>query len=129
MPALCFCAVVSLIVIPDSLIVIPGLTRNLISMGYVYIFTNDYCSVLYIGVTADLIRRIREHSSGERSKFTRKYNCTKLVYYEVYHSIADAIQRETQLKWWHRAWKQQLVEEMNPKWIDLGKGLRSNPLF
>ena len=96
-------------------------------MGYVYILSNGHNNVLYIGVTTDLIKRLAEHSSGSGSKFTRKYNCDKLVYYEVHQSIEEAIERETQLKWWHREWKRKLIEKHNPRWADLGKDLRGNP--
>jgi putative endonuclease len=97
-------------------------------MGYVYIMTNTGNNVLYIGVTSNLVRRVAEHVGGSGSAFTRKYNCHKLVYYEVYQSIGEAIDRETRLKWWRREWKRSLVEKMNPGWVDLGDGLVENPM-
>ena len=98
-------------------------------MGYVYILTNAYNTVLYIGVTSDLVRRIAEHGEGSGSAFTSKYKCHKLVYYEVYQDIESAIDRETQLKWWCRKWKEQLIESLNPDWKDLGVSIASNPLL
>ena len=98
-------------------------------MGYVYIMTNARNSVLYIGVTTDLVRRIAEHANGSGSTFTQKYKCHKLVYYEVFQNPQDAIERETQLKWWHREWKIQLVEKKNPQWADLGINLTVNPII
>ena len=96
-------------------------------MGYVYIMANGLGNVLYIGVTTDLIRRIEEHVSGCGSKFADKYNCHKLVYYEVFQTIDEAIRREKQLKWWHRQWKRDLIEKKNPRWVDLAKNLKANP--
>ena len=81
--------------------------------------TNTYNNVLYVGVTNDLCRRVTEHKSNEISGFTKKYNCGKLVYYEEYNSIEDAIAREKQLKNWKREWKNVLIEKMNPNWEDL----------
>ena len=98
-------------------------------MGYVYIMTNARNNVLYIGITTDLIRRIEEHANGSGSVFTRKYKCHKLVYYEVFQNPQDAIDRETQLKWWHRAWKRSLIETKNPGWVDLGSQLKANPVI
>ena len=96
-------------------------------MGYVYIMTNKRNSVLYIGITTDLVRRVYEHVSGSGSVFTRKYKCHKLVYDEVFQNPQDAIDRETQLKWWHREWKISLIEQNNPEWLDLGINLTDNP--
>lgn len=88
--------------------------------GTVYIMTNEYGSVLYIGVTSDLFIRIPEHKNKIYSNsFTAKYNCIKLVYYETYPRIEDAITREKQLKKWKRAWKLELISKFNPEWKDL----------
>ncbi len=76
-----------------------------------------------------MIRRIGEHHAGRGSKFTSKYNCHKLVHYEVFQTIEEAILREKQLKWWRREWKELLIEEKNPKWSDLGETLKGNPLM
>ena len=98
-------------------------------MGYVYIMTNKSNRVLYVGVTTDLVRRIDEHKSESGSRFTIKYNCNKLVFFEVYEEIEKAINRETQLKWWKRQWKIDLIERINPKWEDLGMSLCNNPVL
>ncbi|MEM9674082.1 MAG: GIY-YIG nuclease family protein [Bacteroidota bacterium] len=87
--------------------------------GCVYIVSNKGRTVYYIGVTADLIRRIRDHKSGEGSVFTKKYNCTDLIYYEYYSQIEEAIAREKRLKKWKRAWKEELIKKLNPDLKDL----------
>jgi putative endonuclease len=87
--------------------------------GYVYIVSNKTRSVLYIGVTSNLWVRINQHKSGQGSAFTSKYNCTDLLYYEFYPTIEEALERETQLKWWKRAWKDELIEKFNPTFRDL----------
>jgi putative endonuclease len=87
---------------------------------WVYITTNQHHSVLYIGMTNDLARRISEHRSGEIFGFTAYYRCRKLVYHEHYARIQDAIERETQLKKWSRTKKINLINLMNPRWFDLG---------
>ena len=90
-------------------------------MYYVYIITNKTNTVLYVGVTNDLKRRIKEHSDGETDGFTKKYKVNKLVYYEEYHKVINAIEREKQLKGWTRSKKNQLVESKNPDWISLNE--------
>ncbi|MCF8262286.1 MAG: GIY-YIG nuclease family protein [Melioribacteraceae bacterium] len=92
---------------------------------YVYIITN-YSKTLYIGVTNNLERRIIEHKKGLIEGFSKKYNCKKLVYFEFTESIEDAIRREKQLKNWHRQWKINLIEKMNPNWDDLFKNFIEN---
>jgi putative endonuclease len=87
--------------------------------GFVYIMANSYRSVLYIGVTADLKKRVVEHKQGIGSEFTSKYNLTDLVYYEQVFSMTAAIKREKQLKSWHRDWKLNLIKERNPEMKDL----------
>ncbi len=86
---------------------------------YVYILTNVSNKVLYIGVTNDLNRRMFEHKSKVIEGFTKKYNLTKLVYYEVTSDVKSALNREKQLKNWHRDWKINLVTDFNPSWKDL----------
>ena len=88
---------------------------------YVYMLTNEYNNVLYIGVTNDLKRRVYEHQSGLIEGFTQKYNVHKLVWYECCHDVKDAIAREKQLKGWVRSKKEALIREMNPEWRDLSK--------
>jgi putative endonuclease len=78
---------------------------------------------LYIGVTTDLPVRIFAHRSGTGSAFTKKYAVTRLVWYETYDMVADAIQRETSLKRWLRKWKLELIEKFNPNWDDLYESL------
>ncbi len=75
--------------------------------------------VLYIGMTSDLTRRLEEHKSGEVEGFTEKYWVHKLVYYEVFKEVHEAIKREKAIKKWRRAWKIRLIEESNPEWSDL----------
>lgn len=86
---------------------------------YLYILTNQYNKVFYIGVTSDLIRRIWEHKNDVIEGFTKKYGVHKLVYYEVAGDIEGAINREKQLKRWHREWKINLIKEFNPIFEDL----------
>ena len=82
--------------------------------SYVYILTNEINTVLYIGVTDNLIKRIYQHKMKVVSGFTSKYNVNKLVYYEIYEDIIEAIKREKQLKNWHREWKINLIKRNNP---------------
>lgn len=87
--------------------------------GWVYIMTDRKFGVLYIGVTADLVRRVAEHKIGEVAGFTKRYGLRLLVYFERHEEILLAITREKQLKEWKRAWKIRLIEEINPEWDDL----------
>lgn len=91
--------------------------------GYIYFMTNKTNNVLYIGVTNSLKRRIAEHSEGRGAVFTSKYNCSKLVYFEIFPTIKQAVTRERQLKHFKREWKNQLVETINPKWQDLSESV------
>lgn len=85
-----------------------------------YILSNKYCTVLYVGVTSDLIRRVYEHKNHfDKDSFTSKYNVTRLVYFEETSDVRVAIEREKQIKSWNRARKTSLIMENNPKWIDL----------
>ncbi len=85
----------------------------------VYIMTNYSQSSLYIGVTSNLQKRVWEHKNKVVAGFTKKYNINRLVYYELTDSIEAAINREKQLKRWHRDWKINLIKEMNPEFRDL----------
>ena len=85
----------------------------------VYIMTNYSETTLYIGVTINLQKRVWEHKNKVVEGFTKKYNVDKLVYYELTDSIKSAINREKQLKRWHRQWKINLIKEMNPEFKDL----------
>src|SRR3989339_887269 len=87
---------------------------------YVYIISNVYDSVLYIGVTNNLERRMWEHKNGFiKNSFSEKYCLKKLLYYEDYNDINQAIQREKYLKNWRRAWKFGLIKKLNPEFKDL----------
>jgi len=90
--------------------------------GFVYIMTNKNNTTLYVGVTSNLKQRIIQHKEKHYPKsFTARYNLDKLVYYEAFQMIGDAIAREKQLKAGSRAKKIVLIETMNPKWLDLTK--------
>ena len=86
---------------------------------YVYIMTNKGNTVLYTGVTNDLIKRVYEHRNKITKGFTSKYNAGKLVYFETYDDPINAIRREKQIKAGSRAKKINLVEKANPEWKDL----------
>lgn len=94
-------------------------TRKL-EKSYTYILTNATHTVLYIGVTNDLRRRIREHANG-LSFFTKKYKVHKLVYFEMFSHITDAIAREKQWKSWSRKKKMELIDTINPLWKNLAE--------
>ncbi len=87
--------------------------------GYVYFMTNSRNTVLYIGVTSNLEKRVQEHKTHMYEGFTDRYNCSKLVYFEQCNDMKSAIAREKQLKNWHRDWKNALVNRENPLWNDL----------
>ena len=89
--------------------------------SYTYFLSNTLNNVLYIGVTNDIVRRIAEHKAKINKGFTYKYNCEKLVYYERFMLMTDAISREKQLKNWKREWKDKLVSDFNPEWNDLSE--------
>ena len=86
---------------------------------YVYILTNQNHTVLYVGVTNELARRVGEHKAGEHAGFTKKYSVNKLVYFETFSDIKVAIDREKQLKAGSRAKKLALINELNPRWEEL----------
>ena len=88
---------------------------------YVYITTNKPRWTLYIGVTNNILRRSYEHKMGEMDGFTKRYKLNKLVYIETFERIEEAIMREKQLKNWHREWKINLIESVNPEWIDFSE--------
>ena len=89
--------------------------------AYVYIMSNFKRTVLYIGVTNNIERRVTEHQSGNGSTFTKKYNCVYLIYYERIQGVEQAIKREKQLKNWNREWKINLIKEINPELKDLSE--------
>ena len=86
---------------------------------YVYILASKKNGTLYLGVTNDLLRRSWEHKNKIFKGFTDKYDINKLVYYEIYSNINEAINRESQLKNWKREWKLKLIEKENKNWNDL----------
>ncbi len=90
---------------------------------YVYILTNKNNTVLYTGVTGDIVRRLDEHRQGVGSRFTRKYDLHKLVYFEHFSRIETAIDREKQIKAGSRRKKIDLIESMNQDWKDLADDL------
>ena len=87
--------------------------------GYTYILASKRRGTLYIGVTSDLAKRIWQHRNDAVKGFTEKYAVKLLVHYEAFDEITVAIEREKQLKRWHRQWKINLIEEHNPDWDDL----------
>jgi putative endonuclease len=86
---------------------------------YTYILTNSLSTVIYIGVTNNLEARLLQHRRKETSGFTSRYNVNKLVYYETFDYVLDAIAREKQLKGWTRKKKAWLIETVNKEWVDL----------
>jgi len=92
--------------------------------GFTYILTNRNHTVLYVGITSNLPKRMHEHKTGKHKKsFTHRYNVTELVYFEEYSRIVDAIAREKQLKAGSRQKKLDLINSMNPEWKDLTEDL------
>ncbi len=86
---------------------------------YVYMLTNKANTVLYVGVTNNLERRISEHKSKLIDGFTKKYKCTKLVWFEHTNSVESAIKKEKQMKKWKRSFKENVINQENPNWNDL----------
>ena len=103
----------------------PNLLRHLYyfltmpKRGYVYIMSNKNRTTFYIGVTNNLERRVAEHKSGTGSMFTGRYNLHYLVYFEIVAGMKVAIDREKQLKRWHRDWRINLIKAENPEMKDL----------
>ncbi|HWB59962.1 MAG TPA: GIY-YIG nuclease family protein [Chthoniobacteraceae bacterium] len=90
---------------------------------YVYIMTNKTRTTVYIGVTNDLASRVYQHQQGQNKGFTKTYRLNRLVYYETFNDIHDAIAREKQLKGWRREKKNALIATLNPLWMDLSRDL------
>ena len=88
---------------------------------FVYMLSNKYNNVLYIGVSNNIRRRVYEHKMKVLRGFTSQYNCKKLVWHERFNDINLAISREKQMKNWKRAWKNELIEKNNPNWSDLAE--------
>lgn len=94
---------------------------------FVYMMTNRWKTVLYTGVTNDLERRAWEHKSKAVPGFTKQYNCDRLVYFESFDRIEQAITREKQIKGWIRAKKNALINSTNPEWKDLAAEWLTGP--
>ncbi len=92
------------------------------NQGFIYIMSNKGRTTLYIGVTSDLQSRVHQHKHSFYPGFTSKYKCFDLVYYEHFWGMEQAIEREKQLKNWHRDWKLNLIKETNPDMKDLSEG-------
>jgi putative endonuclease len=86
---------------------------------FVYLLASRRNGTLYIGVTNNLVRRTFQHKSDLIAGFTKRYGVHRLVWFEEYADIRNAIAREKRLKGWNRAWKIRLIEAHNPEWIDL----------
>jgi putative endonuclease len=87
--------------------------------SFIYILASQKNGTLYVGVTADLLRRMEEHKNKLVDGFTKKYAIEKLVYYEIFDDIDQAIKREKCIKTWRRSWKLELIEKSNARWDDL----------
>ena len=89
---------------------------------YVYILSNATKTVIYTGVTNDLVRRVWQHREHiDPDSFTARFDVNRLVFYEVYEDVQAAIAREKQIKSWNRKRKNKLIENMNPQWRDLSE--------
>ena len=88
-------------------------------MPYVYLLASKRNGTLYIGGTADLIKRVWQHKNNVVEGFTKRYGVHLLVWFEEHESMASALSREKAMKEWKRQWKLKLIETTNPEWIDL----------
>jgi putative endonuclease len=95
---------------------------------WVYIIASA-SGTLYTGITGDLYKRVMQHKALETEGFSRRYKCTRLVYFESYERARNAIAREKQLKGWRRSKKIALVEKMNPRWAELAEHWGQKMLF
>lgn len=95
--------------------------------GHAYLLASGRNGTLYVGVTSDLVRRVWKHHQHLVEGFTKRYGVDRLVYYEVHGSMEKAVRREKRLKRWHRSWKLELIEEVNPTWRDLYEELEGIP--
>ena len=86
---------------------------------YVYFLPSRPGGAIYVGVTNDLVRRVYEHKTGAVKGHTERYEIDRLVYFEAYDDVRNALQREKNIKHWPRAWKTRLIFENNPSWRDL----------
>lgn len=93
---------------------------------FVYLLTNKKEGVIYTGLTTNLMKRMEEHRNKCADGFTKKYNATRLVYYEIHEDIEQAAHRERLIKKWKRDWKVGLIEKENKDWDDLYDGVKRN---
>jgi putative endonuclease len=107
------------IVIAGLVPAIPIRETQIMKQYYVYILASRPGGAIYIGVTSNLIRRVYEHKNGLVQGHTKRYGINKLVYFEVYDTAYNAIQREKNMKHWPRVWKTRLIARENPTWRDL----------
>ena len=94
----------------------------------VYILASREYGTLYIGVTSDLLARLYQHRTKSAQGFTSRYSIHRLLRFEFYETMPEAIAREKQLKRWHRQWKINLIESGNPQWVDLAPGIGLPPI-
>ncbi len=93
---------------------------------YVYMMTNRWRNVLYTGVTKSLEKRVWQHKNKVAPGFTKKYNCDRLVYFEIHEDVKETIAREKQIKAWRRSKKDELIAILNPDWKDLAADWYAN---
>jgi len=96
---------------------------------WVYILTNKHCTTLYIGITNNITRRLYQHRYGELDGFANRYHLTRLVWLEHFRNVNDAIACEKKLKGWRRSRKIALIEEKNPRWLDVSDDWEQQPKF
>lgn len=96
------------------------LVHNRMKQYYVYILASKPNGTLYIGITGNIIQRLRQHKN-DKTRFVAKYKIHNLVYYETHGDPQEAIRREKQLKKWRRQWKIDLIQKSNPDWRDLSQ--------
>jgi putative endonuclease len=94
---------------------------------WVYILTNKHCTTLYIGITNSLSRRLHQHRFGALEGFTKRYHLNRVVWIEHFRSVSDAIACEKRLKGWRRSRKVALIEQTNPRWLDLSDDWEQQP--
>ena len=94
---------------------------------WVYILTNKHCTTLYIGITNNIARRLGQHRCGEVDCFTKRYHLNRLVWIEHFRDVRDAITYEKKLKGWRRSRKIALIEQTNPRWLDLSDDWEQQP--
>jgi putative endonuclease len=98
---------------------IPLRDAKAVRQFYVYILASRPGGAIYVGVTNDLVRRVFQHRNGFVEGHTKRYHIHQLVYFEVFSTARDAIQREKNIKHWPRVWKTRLITQKNPTWRDL----------